>query len=76
MAEVKYRGLSPEQRIANRLRDSGCPGDVNTSHGQGPTRVHEHHHFSGQNHAHMRGDESPEQEKDTGARMYNSPEKE
>jgi hypothetical protein len=50
--EVKYRGIPPEERVANRLRDSGggYPGDVNVHKGQGPTRVNEHHHHSGSNH--------------------------
>lgn len=48
MAEIKLTGPSMEQRIANRLRDSGGGhGDVVTKQGEGPTRVIHHVHHSG-----------------------------
>jgi len=44
MTEVKYdrthhAGATPEQRIANRLRNSGKDADVVVQKGDGPTRT-------------------------------------
>jgi hypothetical protein len=50
MVEVKLRGKSQAETIADRLRDSGLRGDVNTHHGEGPTRAIEHHHHKGSQH--------------------------
>ena len=48
-AEVKYRGPSPEERIAARLRNSGdhAHADVVTHQGEGPTRVNHNIHHCG-----------------------------
>ncbi len=75
--EVKYRGPSPEERIAARLRNSGDArhADVVAQHGEGPTRTFTNVHHYGSNHAFLRKDESAEAEKDTDARAYNSPER-
>lgn len=47
--EVKLTGKSMEQRIADRLKNSGgdLPPDHHTVHGTGPTRTHTNLHSSG-----------------------------
>jgi hypothetical protein len=41
MVDVKLNGPGMEQRIANRLRNSGGnDADITTTHGTGPTRTH------------------------------------
>jgi hypothetical protein len=49
MAEVKYHGKSPQQRIVDRQRNSGgdIPADVKTKTGKGPQRVFHNIHHSG-----------------------------
>jgi hypothetical protein len=47
MPDVRYHGKSPEQRITDRLKNSGgdLPADVRTKQGEGPQRVfHNIHH--------------------------------
>ncbi len=74
MPEIKLTGPSMEERIAARLRNSGDPNaDIIAKHGDGPTRCYTNITNS-PNYCFTRGDESPEQEKDTG-RAYNSPER-
>lgn len=51
MPTVIYKGKSPEQRIADRLRNSGgdLPADVRAKHGEGARRTfHNIHHSGGQ----------------------------
>ena len=49
MAEIRYNGKSVEQRIADRLKNSGGDlADHHTVHGTGPTRVHHNIHNHGQ----------------------------
>jgi hypothetical protein len=52
MAEVRYHGKSPQQRIADRQRNSGgdIPADVRTKTGDGPQRVFHNVHNSGTAH--------------------------
>jgi hypothetical protein len=46
--EVKHSGKSMEQRIADRLKNSGDPrADHHAVHGTGPTRTHTNIHHSG-----------------------------
>lgn len=58
MAEVKYNqshhaGATPQERIANRLKPSGMPGQGGmATHGTGPTRTHTFLHESGNVGAH------------------------
>lgn len=42
MPDIRYRGPSPEQRIADRKKNSGgdLKADVHTVHGTGPLRTH------------------------------------
>jgi hypothetical protein len=49
MAEVKLTGKSMEQRVADRLKNSGdtANADVSVVHGTGPTRTHTNIHHSG-----------------------------
>ncbi len=57
MAEVKLSGKPLEQRIADRLRNSGGENaDVKTKHGDGPTRVFHNLHVKGQGAAARRVD--------------------
>jgi hypothetical protein len=46
MPDVKLTGPSMEQRIANRLRNSGegSGADTSVQHGTGPTRTHTNIH--------------------------------
>lgn len=54
MTETKLTGPSMEQRIANRLKNSGSPeADVHAVHGTGPTRTHTNIHSTG--HVQQRG---------------------
>jgi hypothetical protein len=48
MGEVKHGGKSMEQRIADRLKNSGDAANADHSvvHGTGPTRTHTNIHFS------------------------------
>jgi hypothetical protein len=48
MTEVKHSGKSMEQRIADRLKNSGdtAHADHSVVHGTGPTRTHTNLHFS------------------------------
>jgi hypothetical protein len=48
MVEVKHSGKSMEQRIADRLKNSGdtANADVSVVHGTGPTRTHTNIHHS------------------------------
>jgi len=46
--EVKYSGKSMEQRVADRLKNSGDPrADVHVQKGEGPTRTHTNIHHAG-----------------------------
>jgi hypothetical protein len=46
--EVKHSGKSMEQRIADRLKNSGDPrADHHALHGTGPTRTHTNIHNAG-----------------------------
>jgi hypothetical protein len=46
--EVKHSGKSMEQRIADRLKNSGDPrADHHDVHGTGPTRTHTNIHHAG-----------------------------
>jgi hypothetical protein len=48
MVETKLTGPSMEQRIANRLKNSGSPeADHHVVHGTGPTRTHTNIHSTG-----------------------------
>jgi hypothetical protein len=49
MAEVKYSGKSPEQRISDRLKSSGAGTnpDVMVKKGESPNRTITHIHHSG-----------------------------
>jgi hypothetical protein len=52
MPEIKLNGPTMEQRIANRLRNSGdgTNPNVRAVHGTGPTRTHTNiHHAAKQN---------------------------
>jgi hypothetical protein len=51
MAEVKYSGKSPEQRISDRLKPSGegLGADVHVVKGTGPNRTHTFVHHSAAN---------------------------
>jgi hypothetical protein len=56
MAQEVYSGKSCEQRIADRLKNSG--GEGATHHvqvGTGPTRVHHNIHEKGAQHNHVSG---------------------
>jgi len=47
--EVKHSGKTMEQRIADRLKNSGDPrADVHVQKGEGPTRTHTNIHHAGQ----------------------------
>jgi len=48
MVEVKHSGKSMEQRVADRLKNSGdtAHADVSVVHGAGPTRAHTNIHHS------------------------------
>jgi hypothetical protein len=48
MVEVKHSGKSMEQRVADRLRNSGdtAHADHHAIHGTGPTRAHTNIHNS------------------------------
>jgi hypothetical protein len=48
MAEVKITGPSMQERIDNRLKNSGegANPDVTATHGTGPTRAHTNIHHS------------------------------
>jgi hypothetical protein len=48
MTEVKLTGKSMEQRIADRLKNSGdtAHADHSVVHGTGPTRTHTNLHYS------------------------------
>jgi hypothetical protein len=48
MTEVKLTGKSMEQRIADRLKNSGDTqhADHSVVHGTGPTRTHTNIHYS------------------------------
>jgi hypothetical protein len=52
MAEVKYRGKSPEQRINDRTKNSAgdLPSDVHVVKGTGPLRTHTNVFHSGTAH--------------------------
>jgi hypothetical protein len=46
--EVRHTGKSMEQRIADRLKNSGDPrADHHAVHGTGPTRTHTNIHHAG-----------------------------
>jgi uncharacterized protein (DUF1684 family) len=49
MTEVRYKGKSPEQRIADRYKPSNAiaTANVHTHFGDGPTRVVSTHHWAG-----------------------------
>ena len=49
MVEVKHSGKSMEQRVADRLKNSGDTANADHSvvHGTGPTRTHTNVHLSG-----------------------------
>ncbi len=52
MADVRYNpahhaGGTPQERIAARLRNSGCDADEVAQHGEGPTRTITNIHHSG-----------------------------
>jgi hypothetical protein len=50
MPDVRYKGPSPEQRIADRLKNSGggdLKSDHHAVHGTGPLRAHTNIHHSG-----------------------------
>jgi len=49
MVEVKHSGKSMEQRVADRLKNSGDTANADHSvvHGTGPTRAHTNIHLSG-----------------------------
>jgi hypothetical protein len=51
MRDVRYRGKSPEQRIADRLKPSGegLGADHHVVKGTGPTRTHTFVHHSAGN---------------------------
>jgi hypothetical protein len=59
MAEVRYRGKSPEQRIEDRLKPSGegLGADHHIVKGSGPTRTHTFIHHSAAEHGTKRRDE-------------------
>ena len=48
MVEIKHSGKSMDQRIADRLKNSGdvAHADHHAAHGTGPTRTHTHIHNS------------------------------
>jgi hypothetical protein len=48
MVEIKHSGKSMEQRIADRLKNSGdtAHADGSVVHGTGPTRTHTNVHYS------------------------------
>jgi hypothetical protein len=48
MTEVKHSGKSMEQRVADRLKNSGdtAHADHSVVHGTGPTRTHTNIHYS------------------------------
>jgi hypothetical protein len=52
MPEIKYMGKSPQERINDRLKNSGgdLPADIRTKHGEGPTRTFTNIHHSAANH--------------------------
>ena len=50
MAEVKYHGKTPEQRIHDRLKPSDEGGDVHVVKGTGPNRTHTFVRHSGNVH--------------------------
>ena len=57
MSEVKLSGKPIEQRIADRLRNSGCDtADHSVVHGEGPTRTWTNVHVKGQGGAARRVD--------------------
>jgi hypothetical protein len=48
MVEIKHSGKSMEQRVADRLKNSGSPeADHHVVHGTGPTRTHTNIHSTG-----------------------------
>ena len=49
MPEIKHSGKSMEQRVADRLKNSGAGANPDHSvvHGTGPTRTHTNIHSSG-----------------------------
>ena len=51
MPTVVYKGKSPEQRIADRMKNSGgdLPADHRAVHGSGPTRTFTNVHHSASN---------------------------
>jgi hypothetical protein len=52
MAEVHYKGKQPQERLTDRLRNSGgdLPADVKTKHGEGARRTYHNIHNSGTAH--------------------------
>jgi cation transport regulator ChaB len=60
MAEVRYRGKPPEQRLSDRMKNSGgdLPADVKTKHGEGPQRVYHNIHHSAAEHGTKRRDDN------------------
>ena len=52
MVEVHYKGKSPQQRLADRTRNSGgdLPADVRTKHGDGARRTYTNIHHAGMSH--------------------------
>ena len=48
MVEIKHSGKSMEQRVADRLKNSGdtAHADQSVVHGTGPTRAHTNIHHS------------------------------
>lgn len=59
MPEIKLTGPSMEQRIHDRLRNSGAGAkpDVSVQKGEGPTRTHTNIHHDGGGVAPARGKE-------------------
>jgi hypothetical protein len=48
VVEVKHSGKSMEQRVSDRLKNSGDPrADHHAVHGTGPTRTHTNIHHAG-----------------------------
>jgi hypothetical protein len=52
MPDVRYKGPSPQQRINDRLKNSGgdLPTDAHVVKGSGPTRTHTNIHHAGTAH--------------------------
>jgi hypothetical protein len=52
MPDVRYKGPPPQQRLSDRLKNSGgdLPADVRTKHGDGARRTFTNIHHAGMSH--------------------------